>query len=84
MDSPICYNKGSNEIFICSNCGAIIIGVMIDDFDCAIEYAKVAQYCSNCKAKIIRKKYFTLNKGAEWQNIKRSQSLLRRIKLIRN
>lgn len=55
MDNQICYNKGSNKIFICSNCGAIVIGVMIDDFDCAIEYTKAARYCSNCKAKIIRK-----------------------------
>ena len=56
MDNQICYNKGSNKIFICSNCGAIVIGVMIDDFDCAIEYTKAARYCSNCKAKIIRTK----------------------------
>lgn len=55
MDNQVCYNKGSDKIFICSNCNAVIIGVMIDDFDCAIEYTKVAQYCSNCRAKIIRK-----------------------------
>lgn len=83
MDSQICYNKGSDEIFICSNCGAIIIGVMIDDFDCAIEYTKAAQYCSNCRAKII-KKYLTLNKGEEWQGIKKSQLLLKHIKQIKN
>lgn len=62
MDNQVCYNKGSNEIFICSNCSAIIIGVMIDDFDCAIKYTKAAHYCGNCGAEIFRKNNLTYKK----------------------
>ena len=50
-----CFNLGDDELFICSRCGAIITGAFLDDFDCAVEYAKVARYCAMCKAEILRK-----------------------------
>ena len=62
MDNQFCYNEGSYRIFVCSNCKAVIIGVMIDDFDYAIKYPRVASYCSNCGARIIRKEFDLIKK----------------------
>lgn len=53
--SHTCFNMGDDKTFICSRCGAIITGTLLDDFDYTVEYAKAARCCAMCGAEILRK-----------------------------
>ena len=51
MNSQICYNKGSDKIFICSNCGAIVIDMESDGRVYPGRYQKM-KLPALCKEKI--------------------------------
>lgn len=49
-----CCNTSHGTVFTCSGCGAVIVGNMLDDFDCSVSYTDAASFCANCGARIIR------------------------------